>query len=87
MLTNEKKKILKDRIEERIDTFSCPMCHNDDFIIGDGYFINVLNDNLSKLTLEGKGIPTIPIICKNCGFISQHALGMLELLSGEENED
>jgi hypothetical protein len=81
---DDKKKIIAKLAEKKI-VVSCPMCSNKNFTIADGYFVNVLQMNpQGGLLLGGPSIPTIAIICMQCGFISQHALGILGLLQQPE---
>ena len=40
----------------------------------------MMQDRLNGIVLGGPSIPSIPIICNRCGFISSHALGILGLL-------
>ena len=65
----------------------CPMCGNKHFALVDGYFSHAIQTDLERVSLGGSGIPTIPIICSKCGFVSQHALGVLGLLPKEEKND
>lgn len=76
---SEKENIVK-KLNDRIKELRCPMCGNKEFIIADGYFMHIIQSNLSQLQLGGNSIPTVGIICKNCGFLSFHALGILELM-------
>jgi hypothetical protein len=57
------------------------MCGHNKFVLADGFFNNSVQTNFeAALVLGGPSIPTIALICSNCGFISQHALGVLGLL-------
>lgn len=58
----------------------CPMCTHETFSLVGGYLGNPLQPQLGGLTLGGPLIPTAAIVCENCGFLSQHALGSLGLL-------
>lgn len=69
-----------------IPHLNCPMCKNSNFVMGDGYFNNVLQFHFNGIALSGPSIPTIPIICQNCGFISQHALKTIDLLPNNLNQ-
>jgi len=84
MINNEQKQKIGDEFNVRIQALTCPICQKKDFYMADGYFSNNLQDNISTFTIEGQSIPTIPIICTNCGFVSQHALGILGLLPKTE---
>ncbi len=86
MLDNEQKKKLGEELQKRKHNLTCPMCQNKNFIMADGYFNNTMQTNLSGLELGGPSIPTIGIICSNCGFVSQHALGVLGFLPKDEKK-
>ena len=60
--------------------YKCPMCGHVGFILAQGYFKHFLDTKLKGVALGGPSVPTVGLICSNCGFISQHAVGMLELL-------
>lgn len=59
---------------------SCPFCNKSVFQIQEGLFINVLQKDWKTIELGGNSIPVIVLICTNCGFVSQHSLGILGLL-------
>lgn len=80
-LTKEKKEeIVKKLSEKGVTNVLCPMCKNNHFVVAEGYFNTTLQNSLESFSLGGRSIPTIPIICSKCGFVSQHALGVLGLL-------
>ena len=85
--TNEKKQELVEKLYERFDktnaSIKCPMCEGEHFFIADAYLLNTLQLDIKKVSVGGPSIPSIAIVCKNCGFISQHALGVLDLLPEE----
>lgn len=83
---DEKQRIIVE-LDKRFNSSSikCPMCGNNHFIIGDGYFNTFIQGDLKQTTLGGPSIPSIPVICGNCGFISMHALGVLGLLPKHDN--
>jgi len=82
LLTEEKRKELVKKLTEKFglsgQPFKCPMCAGPSFEIADGYFNNQLQNNLSSITIGGPSIPTIGIVCTRCGFLSQHALGIVD---------
>ena len=82
MITKEEKQKIISKLNNRINSgnLRCPMCGNNHFIIADGYFNTMMQDRLNDIVLGGPSIPSIPIICNRCGFISSHALGILGLL-------
>jgi hypothetical protein len=68
LLTSEEKKNIFEALEKRKNGLVCPMCQNKNFIIADGYFINNMQTQFNSLSIGGPAIPTIAIICNNCGF-------------------
>ena len=91
MITQEEKQRIILELNKRFNSsgIKCPMCGNNHFIIGDGYFNSFMQDDFRSLNLVGPSIPSIPsipIICDRCGFISSHALGVLGLLPKNDNE-
>ena len=88
MISQEEKKEIIQRLHVKIQSLECPMCHQHGFIIADGYFTNYLQDSLSNMQIGGSSIPTIAIVCSHCGFVSQHALGVLGMLpKNKEKKD
>lgn len=87
MLSSTRKQEIIDKLVAKMRARgkeeSCPMCGNDKFFIADAYFTNVLQTDLNNMKLTGLSVPSIAIICHNCGFISQHALGALGLVPEE----
>ncbi|MCX8485814.1 MAG: hypothetical protein ORN53_01290 [Crocinitomicaceae bacterium] len=83
---SEKQKIIK-RLQEKGGKINCPMWGHNNFIIADGYFNSPMqSDFQGGLVLGGPSIPTIAIVCGNCGFMSQHALGVLGLLNQNDKK-
>jgi hypothetical protein len=87
MLTNEQKEKIKEELLKKVHTLTCPMCKEKNFTMAEGYFLNTMQADFSSLSLGGQAIPTIGIICNNCGFVSQHAIGRLGLLTKENKTD
>jgi len=82
---DQKDKIIK-VLTDRGAVLPCPRCGNDDFTLLDGYFNQIIQDEPRGIVLGGRTIPSIVIACKRCGYLSQHALGVLGLLPKEENK-
>ena len=91
MLKGEKKAELIQALTERLSKSDkrsvCPMCGHTHFTIADAYLSNTLQADFNSVTLGGPSIPSLAIICTNCGFISQHSLGILGLLPAEVSRD
>ncbi len=74
----ETKEVI-DKLREKLDgKFLCPMCHQGDFSLVDGYFLNTVQPSLEKVVVGGKSVPVVAMICNHCGFVSQHALGIIQ---------
>lgn len=87
-MTSEEKQKIIDTLSSKGANQPCPRCGRDKFILMDGYFNQSLQNSVSaNLTLGGPSVPSVAIICNNCGFISQHAIGILGLLPNEEGEN
>lgn len=81
---NEIVSALTTKLKEHDQPLKCPMCGNAHFAIADAYLVNLLQPDLKAISLGGPSIPAAAIICTNCGFISQHAIGVLGLLPKQE---
>lgn len=84
MPTEEERKRIIDILNARATQLGrqlrCPMCGHENFSLTDGYFAPVVQLDLKSFKLGGTVVPSVSIICTNCGFISQHAMGTLGLL-------
>jgi ribosomal protein S27AE len=80
---NAKQQIIAE-LEKRGATAPCPRCGNSNFILMDGFLNNPLQTELTgSLILGGPTVPSIVTVCSKCGFMSQHALGALQLLQSD----
>lgn len=82
MTEDEKQKIIK-ALEDRGAKFPCPRCGNQQFTLMDGYFNQTIQTNLKGMVIGGPSVPSVVVVCTRCGYMSQHALGALGLLSKE----
>ena len=80
MLTDKDKQEIKSAFDMKVTSLTCPMCKKRSFSMSDGYFVNNMQKDFDSVNFGGAVIPTIGIICNNCGFVSQHALGALGIL-------
>ena len=55
----------------------CPMCHHKQFQLVEGYISTPIQPDLNGIQIGGPAIPSVAIICTRCGFISQHAVGII----------
>ncbi len=58
----------------------CPRCGSSQFEVLDGYFNQTAQPHLQGLVIGGPSVPSAVVVCNHCGFMSQHALGVLGLL-------
>jgi len=58
----------------------CPRCNQNNFTLLDGYFNQTIQQTISSVVLGGPSVPSAIIVCNNCGYMSQHALGVLGLI-------
>lgn len=80
--TQEQKDAIVARLAARGFQGRCPMCGKNSFVLMDGYFnTQVINHVLPGVPSPSSNMPTIAVICSNCGFISHHAIGALDLFS------
>jgi ribosomal protein L37E len=80
---DQKDAIIK-ALAERGANLPCPRCGNEAFTLLDGYFNQIIQEQPKGIVLGGRTIPSIVVACKRCGFLSQHAIGVLGLLPKEE---
>lgn len=57
----------------------CPMCATSDWWTLDGYSTVDVQENPANVVIGGRYVPVATIVCKNCGFVSQHSLFVLGL--------
>jgi hypothetical protein len=90
MFNEDQKKhiieVLDNKFQNLNKPISCPMCGNGKFTLAGGYFVSILQDNVNNIALGGSSLPTVSIICTNCGFVSQHAVGLIGLLPKKEEK-
>ena len=80
-LTQDQKQRIIETLNRKNVNGPCPRCGHKNFILADGYFNHTIQTDLTSISLGGPSIPTIATICSNCGFICEHALGVLDLIN------
>lgn len=85
-LTSDMKNKIVDILKKKEALNACPRCNQKKFTLVSGYFSNTVQKNWQELVLGGAVVPSISIVCDNCGFISQHALGPLGLMYVKESD-
>jgi len=82
---DNKNKIVEE-LKKHISSFECPVCKHKEFQLVGGYFAHDLQQDLKNRQIGGISIPTVPIICKNCGFVAEFAAGALGLLPKKDDK-
>lgn len=80
---DEKRRIIK-TISDKGAKLPCSRCDQDKFTLLDGYFKPIIKSSLTDdVDYKMPSVPSVVLICNNCGYIIQHAMGMLELIPRE----
>jgi hypothetical protein len=90
MALDERRAKIVQTLKEKKAIKACPRCGTKKFAILNGFFNPIIDKDPGTISIQDSEgtVSTIPcavIVCKNCGFISQHALGRLEQLPKEED--
>lgn len=61
------------------EKYNCPICHGKKgVLVMPGIFIHVLHeDDIDIMRFGPNGVLTVPLVCQNCGFLSQHVASYL----------
>lgn len=85
-ISEEQKKKIITALNERGANLPCPRCNNNNFTLLDGYFNQTIQTELKGMVIGGPSVPSIVVACNKCGYLSQHALGVLGLVPEEEGK-
>ena len=83
MLTKSSKEEIIQSLNTKVDSFSCPFCGQKEFTLVDGYLLDIVHNDFNSPQLLGKTLPSVSLVCNNCGFIAKFALGALGLMNNE----
>lgn len=78
------------RLQKKFNSgMRCPMCGGSRFQLVNGFFLNGVQKDMNSFQVGGESIPTVAVVCVNCGFLSQHAIGVLdpEILGTDKDDD
>jgi len=85
--TEQKDNIVKVLLKRGANN-PCPRCNNKQFTLVGGYFNHPIQFGLKGIAIGGPSIPSVVAVCTKCGFLSQHALGIIGLLQeGEKQQE
>lgn len=76
---------LEKRLKAKGTSLKCPICARQDFFLTPSYTHRALSDKINSLNLGGKLIPSLSLVCNNCGFILDFAVGTLGFIKAEED--
>ena len=72
------------KIKQKGATLPCHRCGQNSFIVLGGFTSITLQDDFSGgIVLGGPSVPVAHIACNNCGAITSHAIGGLDMLPDE----
>lgn len=71
------QKIARSLNEKLPGGLKCPVCGVNQFSLVDGYFAHDIQPNLENRRMGGINVPTVPIVCGNCGFLMEFAAARL----------
>lgn len=84
MMNEEKKKQIINALSQRVSSFVCPICHQSKYTFVDGYTVDPVQEDYKGMQLGGKIMPSVMLVCNNCGHIDRFSLGVLGLMEKEE---
>ena len=81
-MTPEQSKEIIQALSEKGVKSPCPRCGNAHFTLLEGFFNQPISPDLNPMGAiafsSGPTVPSVVTACSRCGFLSQHALGVLE---------
>lgn len=82
------KNLVAQKLSEKGATKPCHRCGQNSFVILDGFTHIQIQSEFSKgMVIGGPSVPVVHIACNNCGALTPHALGALDMLPKEEASD
>lgn len=82
---NNQEKIIN-ALKEKIPNLRCPACSHVGFGLAEGYFAHDIQPDLVNRRMGGPNVPTVPLICTNCGYVMEFAAGALNLLPKKDEK-
>jgi ribosomal protein L37E len=71
-LSPEQRKNISEALAQRGATLPCPRCGDDAWTVLDSYISHSLTQNVHQVVIGGPVLPTIGVLCRKCGFLSEH---------------
>lgn len=79
MLTDSDKRKILGKLVERMGHYQCPICHGESFTIVDGFLASSLHNTMHAIQTNDSFLPSVALVCSNCGFTSLHNAKVLGL--------
>lgn len=73
-----KEKVISALYNKGIGDKPCPVCGSS-FALADGIVFHMLQSDSRTSSDSGVGVPCVMLICKECGLVREHSLGLLGL--------
>ena len=87
-MDEETKRQIINALTKRVESFVCPMCHQSKYTFVDGYTVDAVQNDYKNIQLGGRLIPSVMLVCNNCGHIDRFSLGVLGLMDqGEQQQE
>ena len=83
-MIKEKKIKIIESLKNKGVKLPCSRCGGLNFEVVDQTTFSI-NENLNAVQLGGPSVPAVLVVCSNCGFITFHSLGVLNLMPKNEN--
>jgi len=75
---------IAEKLKEKGALRPCHRCGQNSFTVLEGFSnIHLQEDFSAGLVIGGPSVPVAHIVCNNCGAITPHALGALDMLQKE----
>lgn len=82
LTTHQQERVLQ-TIRDRIGgDIRCPLCGRSNWIFTEGVAVISAHETLNDLAVPDRGLPALPLVCRQCGnthFLNIFALGLGDL--------
>ena len=82
MNEEQRNKIIK-ALTQRVSDFVCPFCHQAKYTFIEAYSVEPVQNDYKGLQIGSKMLPSVMLVCGNCGHVDKFSLGVLGLMEGE----
>lgn len=86
-MNEEKKKQIINVLTQRVGSFVCPICHQAKYTFIDGYTVDPIQEDYKSIQLGGRIMPSVMLVCNNCGHVDRFSLGVLGLMERNDQQN